>query len=84
MTAELVSRLIWAEHGFSVREIIRGVEAIGGRPVIVRERERRAGDPPVLVANASRALEVLGWKAEKNLENVLSDAWNFFAAQKMA
>lgn len=72
------------ERGASVREIIRGVEKITGRPVPARAMERRPGDPAVLVANAAKAREVLGWKAQKDLETMLADAWNFLAAQRGA
>lgn len=72
------------EHGSSVREIVRGVEEITGRHVPFRNRERRPGDPASLVANASRAYEVLGWKAQKSLHDMLLDAWNFLAAQGAA
>ena len=49
-------------RGSSVREVIRAVERASGRAVPVREVGRRAGDPPVLVADARRAGEVLAWK----------------------
>lgn len=70
------------ERGASVREIIRGVEEVSGRPVPFRDRERRPGDPAILVADASRARQVLGWSAQKDLQAMLRDAWNFFAAQQ--
>lgn len=72
------------ERGASVREIIRGVGNITGRPVPSRERDRRPGDPAVLVANAAKAREVLGWKAQKSLDDMLEDAWNFLAARQDA
>lgn len=50
-------------HGHSVREVIRAVEAISGRPVPYREAARRPGDPPSLVADPSLAAELLGWRA---------------------
>jgi UDP-arabinose 4-epimerase len=49
-------------RGSSVREVIRAVERASGRAVPVREVGRRAGDPPVLVADARRAGELLGWR----------------------
>jgi UDP-arabinose 4-epimerase len=49
-------------RGSSVREVIRAVERATGRPVPLNEVGRRAGDPPVLVADARRAGEVLGWR----------------------
>jgi UDP-glucose 4-epimerase len=49
-------------HGYSVREVIRSVERVGARPLVVKEEPRRAGDPPVLVARADNIRSVLGWK----------------------
>src|SRR5262249_3270409 len=47
-------------NGHSVREVIEVAEAATGRQVPVQEGSRRAGDPPRLVADASRAREELG------------------------
>jgi UDP-glucose 4-epimerase len=48
-------------HGYSVREVLEMVERVNGKPLQVVEGPRRAGDPPSLVAHASRIREVLGW-----------------------
>jgi UDP-glucose 4-epimerase len=50
-------------HGFSVREVLKASEVVIGRPLESRIAPRRAGDPPVLVADPSRLL-VLGWKPQ--------------------
>ena len=49
-------------HGYSVREVLAMVEAIGGRPLVIREEARRAGDPAYLVARAERIRAELGWQ----------------------
>jgi UDP-glucose 4-epimerase len=49
-------------HGFSVREVLRMVEQVSGKALIVGESPRRAGDPPSLVAKADRIRAVLGWE----------------------
>jgi UDP-glucose 4-epimerase len=49
-------------HGYSVREVLRMVETIGGKPLIIREEARRAGDPAYLVARADRIRAELGWR----------------------
>ena len=49
-------------HGYSVREVIDMVARVSGRPLNVVERERRAGDPPSLVAHAEHIRELLGWQ----------------------
>ncbi len=49
-------------HGYSVREVLRSVERVSGKPLVIREEPRRAGDPPGLVARSERIRQVLGWK----------------------
>jgi UDP-arabinose 4-epimerase len=64
--------------GHSVREVIAAVERVGGRPVPVREMARRAGDPPVLIADAGKARRVLGWQPRlSSLETIVETAWRW-------
>ena len=49
-------------HGYSVREVLRMVESVGGKPLVIREEARRAGDPAYLVARADRIRTELGWR----------------------
>ncbi len=49
-------------HGYSVREVIAAVERAHGAPIPVVEQPRRAGDPPMLVAEAARITGALGWQ----------------------
>jgi UDP-glucose 4-epimerase len=49
-------------HGYSVREVLRMVEHIGGKPLTIREEARRAGDPAYLVSKAERIRTELGWR----------------------
>ena len=64
--------------GHSVREVIRAVEAVSGRKVPVTVGPRREGDPPVLVASAARAEEVLGWSPRyRSLEGIVKTAWDW-------
>ena len=49
-------------HGYSVREVLAMVEAVGGKPLVIREEPRRAGDPAYLVARAERIRAELGWQ----------------------
>jgi UDP-glucose 4-epimerase len=62
--------------GFSVRQVISVAEAVVGRPIPHTIAPRRAGDPPVLVASADLAGEVLGWRpARPTLEEMIGSAW---------
>ena len=49
-------------HGYSVREVLAMVESVGGKPLVIREEARRAGDPAYLVARAERIRTELGWQ----------------------
>jgi UDP-glucose 4-epimerase len=49
-------------RGYSVRELLNMVETVAGHPIAKREGPRRAGDPPTLVARASRIRSLLGWQ----------------------
>ncbi|MDJ0741208.1 MAG: UDP-glucose 4-epimerase GalE [Gammaproteobacteria bacterium] len=48
-------------HGYSVREVLDTVQRVHGAPLNIVEQERRAGDPPALIAGADRVRDVLGW-----------------------
>ncbi|MGL4367327.1 MAG: UDP-glucose 4-epimerase GalE [Brevinemataceae bacterium] len=62
-------------RGFSVREIISKSKAITGVDFTVVESDRRPGDPPQLVANPSKANNVLAWKAKYGLDEIIKTAW---------
>jgi UDP-glucose 4-epimerase len=62
--------------GFSVREVLAAAETVVGRPIPHAIGERRAGDPPVLVADAGRAGEILGWRAQhRDIVEIVASAW---------
>ena len=48
-------------HGYSVREVLDGVQRIAGQKLTIKEEPRRDGDPPVLVAEAQRIRSQIGW-----------------------
>jgi UDP-glucose 4-epimerase len=65
-------------RGYSVRELITTVEKIAGHPLPKREEPRRAGDPPTLIARATRIRDVLGWRPKHDsLDEIVSTslAW---------
>lgn len=64
--------------GHSVREVISVAARVTGRNVPYREAPRRAGDPPVLVADSSHAQSLLGWRpALPALETMVASAWHW-------
>lgn len=65
-------------HGHSNREVLAAVERATGRPVPVREAPRRPGDPPVLVADASRFRRDFGWEPRHSeLDEIVTSAWEW-------
>jgi UDP-glucose 4-epimerase len=48
-------------HGYSVREVLDAVERLSGKKLNILEEDRRAGDPPRLIAAADRIKKVLQW-----------------------
>lgn len=48
-------------HGYSVREVIAMVEKVAGKEINKTEVERRAGDPPSLVAAVDKIHKTLDW-----------------------
>lgn len=64
-------------RGNSVLEVIQAAENATGRPVRRKIGPRRPGDPPFLVADPSKAQNVLGWSAKRDLANIVSSAWSW-------
>jgi UDP-glucose 4-epimerase len=63
--------------GYSVREVVETVRKVTGHELPVNEAPRRAGDPATLVASNGRARDELGWAPTRNLEQMVSDAYEF-------
>jgi UDP-arabinose 4-epimerase len=62
--------------GHSVRDTIAAARRVTGRPIPSKDSPRRAGDPPVLVADAGLAKEKLGWvPALGSLDHIIGTAW---------
>jgi UDP-glucose-4-epimerase GalE len=64
-------------RGYSVKQVIAMVNLVTGASVPCRIAPRRPGDPPVLVADATRARQLLGWSAKRDLFDIVSTAWKW-------
>jgi UDP-glucose 4-epimerase len=63
-------------RGWSVRELVAGVQQVTNQTVPVRVGPRRPGDPPVLIADAARARDRLGWRPRyADLATQVAHAW---------
>jgi UDP-glucose 4-epimerase len=63
--------------GYSNRQVLDTVRVVTGREVPVVEDARRPGDPPVLIASSELASTLLGWTPERDLDQMIADAWRF-------
>jgi len=64
-------------NGNSVLEVIHAFERVSGIKLNYRVAPRREGDVAKIWVDCSLANSVLGWKAEKNLDQMMLSAWNW-------
>lgn len=64
-------------RGTSVLEVIDAFAQVSGRPVPYEIISRRPGDVAVSLADPSKALRDLGWKAERSFEAMCADHWRW-------
>ena len=63
--------------GYSVLDIVKAFEKVNHLKIPYVIKPRRPGDIAECYANAEKAARVLGWKAEKSLEDMCYDSWNW-------
>jgi len=64
-------------QGYSVLEIVRAFEVVAGREIPYRVEPRRTGDIATCYANPGKAARELNWRAERDLKQMLEDAWRW-------
>lgn len=65
-------------HGYSVKEVVKKIIEVTGVRFPVKNVDRRPGDPPELVADASKLREELGWEPRHDdLEYIIKTAWEW-------
>jgi UDP-glucose 4-epimerase len=65
-------------HGYSVKEVVEKVIEVTGVRFPVKNVDRRPGDPPELIADASKLREELGWEPRHDdLEYIIKTAWEW-------
>ena len=69
-------------NGYSVLDLVKTFEKVNNIEVKYKIAPRRAGDIAVCFADPSKAKKELGWSAEKGIEDMCKDAWNFIISNK--
>ena len=67
--------------GYSVLDMVKAFEKATGQKVPYKITERRLGDIATCYAETKKAKEELGWVAEKSLEDMCRDSWNYIVKQ---
>lgn len=68
--------------GYSVLDLVETFKKVNNIDVPYVFAPRRAGDIPECFANADKAFKELGWRAEKNIEDMCRDSWNYYLKHK--
>lgn len=61
--------------GYSVQEVLTAAGMVIGSPVPFEYAPRRLGDPAILVADVSKARNILNWIPKKGLMEMVTDTW---------
>ena len=63
--------------GYSVLDMVKAFQKVNGVPVPYEIAPRRPGDLAICYADPAKSRALLGWVAEKNLEDMCRDTWNW-------
>jgi len=65
-------------NGFSVKQICKAIEKVCALNVQMLHKNKRLGDPPILIADPAKAKQMLGWQAQcSDLEHIIKTAYEF-------
>jgi UDP-glucose 4-epimerase len=69
--------------GYSVREVIEAAREVTGCDIKAIETDRREGDPSILVGDAAKAKEILGWNpVHSEIATIIEHAWTWHQKTK--
>ena len=63
--------------GYSVLDFVKAFEKASGKPIPYQIVDRRPGDVAQCYADPSLAAEMLGWRAQRDLQQMCADSWNW-------
>ena len=75
--SEVMTINLGTGKGYSVLDMVKAFEKASGKAVPYKIAPRRSGDIAKCFANPSYAKEVLGWEAEKSIEEMCEDSWRW-------
>ena len=69
--------------GYSVLDMVKSFSSVNNVPVPYVITDRRPGDIGTCYADPAKSASALGWKAEKNLDDMCRDSWNWQKSNPM-
>jgi UDP-glucose 4-epimerase len=64
--------------GFSVRQIVESINRVTGQELPIAFGDRRQGDPPALIADTTRARELVDWNPTRStMDEMIGSAWDW-------
>ena len=65
-------------NGYSVKEVVEAARKVTGKNIEAKTCPRRAGDPSKLIADATKAKQILGWNPQfPEIEKIIESAWKW-------
>ena len=77
---QLLTLNLGSGQGASVLEVVHAFERASGRPVPYEVVARRDGDAAITVADPGLALQRLGWRTQRGLDDICRDGWAWQSA----
>ncbi|MBG9444676.1 UDP-glucose 4-epimerase GalE [Cytobacillus firmus] len=63
--------------GYSVLDLVNAFSSVSSKEIPYEFTERRQGDIGICYANPEKAAKLLGWRAEKGLQEMCHDSWKW-------
>jgi UDP-glucose 4-epimerase len=77
-TKESLTLNLGTKHGTSVGEVLKAARSITGHAIPCSKQARRAGDPATLIADSTKAREILGWRpVYSDIQTIVKTAWDW-------
>ncbi len=74
-----------AGHGYSVLDVKNKIEEVSNKKIKFNFKQRRDGDPDIIIAKASLANQLLNWEAQySDLDTIISTAWDIYKLQSIS
>ena len=68
---------IGTNNGNSIKEVLSACEEVTGKTILINKKPRREGDPATLIADNTKAKNVLNWSPRKTIKDSIESAYKW-------